>query len=151
VITADGFVGSAVRDADGTTVGSARLTAVPERRLVVISVPRSVLGPVALDSAQYALTVMSHADESEGAGGVRPVYSLDYWQSSAGTDMSWIHDYRFGGGAGEWTGADPSQDTDTSDPNVLDILVPPGTTQAEVLDWTAGAPVRLPYVTLAME
>jgi glucan 1,4-alpha-glucosidase len=151
VITADGFVGSAVRDADGTTVGSARLTAVPERRQVVISVPRSVLGPVALDSAQYALTVMSHADESEGAGGVRPVYSLDYWQSSAGTDMSWIHDYRFGGGAGEWTGDDPSRDTVTADPNVLDILVPPDATQAEVLDWTAGAPVQLPYVSLAQE
>jgi carbohydrate-binding DOMON domain-containing protein len=152
VITADGFVGSAVRDADGETVGSATLTAVPERKQVVISVPRSVLGPtMALDSTQYALTVMSHADEGEGAGGIRPVYSLEYWQSTAGTDMSWIRDYRFGGGAGEWTGDHPSRDTDTSDPNVLDILVPPGAAQSEVLDWTAGAPVRLPYVPLGTD
>jgi hypothetical protein len=28
------------------------------------------------------------------------------------------------------------------------VLVPSVTTQAQVLDWTAGAPVTLPYVTL---
>ena len=41
-----------------------------------------------------------------------------------------------------------SYDTDTRDPNVVDTLVPAGTTQAQVLDWRAGAPVTLRYVTL---
>ena len=33
--------------------------------------------------------------------------------------MSWIHDFRFGGGAGEWTGDNATHDTDTSDPNTI--------------------------------
>ena len=93
--------------------------------------------------------MMSHAGDDEGAGGIRPVYDLAYWESTAGTDMSWIHEYRFGGGAGEWTGANAARDTDTSDPNVLDILVPDGSSQADVLDSGPPSPVVLPYVALA--
>ncbi len=148
VITADGFSGTGVRDAGGAVVGSASLTAIAATQQYVVSVPRSVLGPVDLAGADYALTMMSHAGDDEGAGGIRPVYDLAYWQSTAGTNMSWINEYRFGGGAGEWTGDNAAKDTDTSDANVLDILVPSGRTQADVLDWRAGSPVVLPYVTL---
>ena len=62
--------------------------------------------------------------------------------------MWWIHDYRFGGGAGVWTGDTDAHDTDTSDPNVIDLVVPPGESQSTVLDWTLGSPVTLPYVNL---
>ncbi len=110
--------------------------------------PKSAFSGLNLASARYVVTSMSHAADDEGAGGIRPVYSLDYWESTAGTDMSWIHEYRFGGGAGEWTGGNAAKDTDTSDPNVLDVFVPVGSDQSEVLDWTVGSPVDLPYVDL---
>ena len=147
VVTADGWT-PAVRDAAGATVGTPTLTAIPETHTLVVSVPRDLL-PADLSHATYALTSMSHADEAggEGIGGIRPVYSRAYWDSTVGTGMSWIHDYRFGGGAGEWTGDNAAKDTDTRDPNVLDVLVPDGSSQASVLDWTAG-PVVLPYVGL---
>ena len=110
--------------------------------------PADVFAGIDLADAEYVLTMMSHASDDEGAGGIRPVYDAEYWASTAGTDMSWIQEYRFGGGAGEWTGDNAAKDTDTSDANVIDILVPEGETQAAVLDWTAGSPVVLPYVGL---
>jgi hypothetical protein len=141
VVTADGFSGTGVRDAQGNVVGSASLTAIPGTQQYVVSVPKEALGGIDLASAGYALTMMSHAGDDEGAGGIRPVYDLAYWESTAGTDKTWIHEYRFGGGAGEWT--------DTSDANVLDILVPDGGSQADVLDYRTASPVVLPYVALA--
>lgn len=148
VLTADGW-SPALVDASGNTLGPVTLTAIPESHQIVASVPRSALAGIDLSTAKYALTMMSHADpSSEGVGGIRPVYDGAYWASTVGTDMSWIHDFRFGGGAGEWTGDNAAHDTDTSDPNVLDILVPSGQSQSTVLDWQAGSPVVLPYVTL---
>ena len=148
VVTADGFSGLGVRDATGAVVGSAELTAIADTQQYVVTVPADVLASVDLASADYVLTMMSHAGDDEGAGGIRPVYDAAYWASTAGTDMSWIQEYRFGGGAGEWTGDTAAKDTDTSDANVLDILVPDGRSQAEALDWRAGSPVVLPYVGL---
>ncbi len=148
VVTADGFAGTALRDASGAVVGPASLTAIPASHQLVVSVPRASLDGVDLAAAGYVVTMMSHAGDDEGAGGVRPVYDRDYWDSTAGTDQSFVHDYRFGGGAGEWTGDGPVKDTDTTDPNTLDVLVPAGRDQADVLDWTAGSPVVLPWVPL---
>ncbi len=148
VVTADGFAGTALRDASGAVVAPAGLTAIPASHQVVVSVPRSALEGVDLAAAAYQLSMMSHAADDEGAGGVRPVYDRDYWDSTVGTDRSFVHDYRFGGGAGEWTGDGAAKDTDTSDPNTLDVLVPAGRDQASVLDWTAGSPVVLPWVPL---
>ncbi|WP_017932922.1 glucan 1,4-alpha-glucosidase [Nocardioides sp. Iso805N] len=149
VITADGW-SSGVKDASGATVGSATLRAVPQAHELIVTVPASVLGGVDLATAGYAVTAMSHADDAggEGLGGIRPVYDGAYWASTVGTDMSWIHDYRFGGGAGQWTGDNAAKDTDTSDPNVLDIFTPAGSAQSTVLDWRGGSPVVLPYVGL---
>jgi glucan 1,4-alpha-glucosidase len=148
VVTADGFNDLGVRDAAGTTVSSASLLALPATRQVVVSVPLSALGSVDLATAEYAVAMMSHAGDGEGTGHVRPVYDRDYWESTEGTDMGWIKEFRFGGGAGIYDGNVDARDTDTADPNAIDVLVPEGSTQADVLDWTAGAPVTLPYVTL---
>ena len=54
--------------------------------------------------------------------------------------MSWIHEYRLGGGAGIWTDDNEARDTDTRDPNIVDLLVP-AARPVTVLDWRAGAPV----------
>ncbi len=149
VVTADGFSGSAIRDADGNVVAEATLTAIPALHQLVISVPTGAFDGLNLESARYVVTSMSHAGEDEGAGGIRPVHSREYRESTAGTDESWIRDHRFGGGSGEWTGEDAARDTDTSDPNVLDVFVPPGgSEQSEVLGWTTGSPVDLPWVDL---
>ena len=147
VLTADGFNDLGVRDASGAQVGSATLLALPATRQIVASVPKTDI-PGGLTGARYAVTMLSHGGDGEGTGHIRPVYSRAYWDSTVGTGMSWIHDFRLGGGAGEYTDANDARDTDTSDPNVVDTLVPAGTTQAQVLDWRAGAPVTLRYVTL---
>jgi glucan 1,4-alpha-glucosidase len=137
-----------VRGPDGSTIAPASILALPATKQIVLTVDKSVFGSANLSTASYAVAMLSHADAGgEGIGGVRPVYSKAYWDSTVGTGMSWIHDYRFGGGAGEF-GPAPTYDTDTRDPNTIDILVPSGTSQSTVLDWTAGSPVTIPYVSL---
>ena len=84
------------------TVGSATLLALPSTRQIVASVPKTAF-PGGLAGARYAVTMMSHGGDGEGTGHIRPVYDRAYWESTVGTGMSWIHDYRLGGGAGEWT------------------------------------------------
>jgi hypothetical protein len=148
VVTGDGFNDLGVRDAGGATVSGASLLALPATRQIVLSVPKTALGSADLATASYAVVMTSHAGDGEGTGHIRPVYDLAYWQSTAGTDMWWIHDYRLGGGAGVWTDANDARDTDTRDPNVIDVIVGPGQSQAAVLDWTAASPVTLPYVEL---
>lgn len=144
VLTADGFNDLGVRDASGATIAGATLLALPSTRQIVASVPKADLGP--LTGARYAVVMASHGGDGEGTGHIRPVYSLAYWQSTEGTGMDWIHGFRLGGGAGEWTDANEARDTDTRDPNVVDILVPAGGSQADILDWRAAAPVTLRYV-----
>ena len=97
-------------------------------------------------AAKYEVSMYSDADDGEGIGNVRPVYSLDCWN---GTNCpSFIQAFRFGGGAGNCDpNIGPSQDTDTSDPNSIDIISG-STPQCTVLDWTKGSPVVLPYLPL---
>lgn len=147
VLTGDGW-GTNVRNAAGDVVGSASLLGLQATDQIVISVPKATLGDIVMADASYAVVMLSHAAGDEGVGDIRPVYSLDYWQNSPSVGMGWIQEYRFGGGAGEWTGDTAAKDTDTSDPNALDVLVPDGMSQSTVLDWTAGSPVVIPYVTL---
>lgn len=148
VVTGDGFNDLGARDATGNAVGPASLLALPATHQVVASVPKSVLGSINLSAAQYAVVMSSHAGDGEGTGHVRPVYDRAYWEAAAGTDMWWIHDYRLGGGAGVYSGDIDARDTDTRDPNVVDVIVPAGVTQAQILDWTTVSPVTLPYVSL---
>jgi hypothetical protein len=147
VLTADGFNDLGLRDASGNTVAAATLLALPSTRQIVASVPKTAI-PGLGTATRYVVAMLSHGGDGEGTGHIRPVYDLAYWQSTAGTGMSWIHDFRLGGGAGEWTGDGDAHDTDTRDPNVVDTLVPAGASQAQVLDWRAAAPVVLRYVTL---
>jgi glucan 1,4-alpha-glucosidase len=149
VVTASGFTTPALRDSDGAVLATVPLLVLPETGQLALSVPRSALGDLDPATAGYQVAMMSHADENEGRGGIRPVYSREYWDASAGTSMSWITEYRFGGGAGEYTDENAARDTDSADANVLDILVPGGSTQSDVLDWRRASPVTLPYVGLA--
>ena len=82
----------------------------------------------------------------EGIGFIRPVYDFDYWNSTRRLDSS--SDWRFGGGAGEVDFGLPSKDTDTRDPNAIDIIVGVGQTQAQVMDWQSTSPVALPMIPL---
>ena len=122
------------------------LATLPQTREIIITVPRSALGDLDLASARYGTAMFGNAEAGEGIGFVRPVYDLDYWMNP-GPDMWWITEYRFGGGAGVWTDA-PNHDSDTRDPNAMDVIVGPGQTQAEVLDWRSGSPTRLPMLGL---
>jgi hypothetical protein len=101
VVTADGFSGSAIRSADGTVVGPAELTALPDQHLLVISVPAGAFAGLNLGSSRYVVTSTAH-------------------------DVP----------------ADPEV------LEVLDVFVPVGSDQAEVLDGDSGNPVKLPYVDL---
>src|SRR3954454_16488657 len=78
-----------------------------------IARPRSWRHGSSLSSAtRYVVAMLFHGGDGESTGHIRPVYDLAYWQSTAGTDMGWIHDFRLGGGAGEWVGNGDSYDTD---------------------------------------
>jgi hypothetical protein len=48
-----------------------------------------------------------------------------------------------------WTDA-PNHDSDTRDPNALDVIVGPGQTQAQVLDWLTAFPTRVPMLGLTL-
>lgn len=130
----------------GTKTADAAMLAVPETRQIVTTVPLSALGGVALDSARYGVAMLGNAEAGEGIGYVRPVYDLAFWEAA---DPPWVKEWRFGGGAGVLTFDLPSRDTDTRDPNAIDIVVGSGQSQASVMDWRASSPVRLPMVPLA--
>ncbi|HEY5834128.1 glucan 1,4-alpha-glucosidase [Streptomyces sp.] len=123
------------------------LTAVPAGRQIVLTLPAAAFGTLDPVTAAYQVSMLGDADDGEGIGNVRPVYSLDYWNTGPG----WVKQYRFGGGAGVIDDSLPSKDTDTSDPNTIDVITPAGRSQADVLDWTRtpdGGPVRLPFTSL---
>jgi glucan 1,4-alpha-glucosidase len=147
-ISGSGFLTPTVTDAAGTVLGQGSILALPSTRQIAFIVPKDAFGAEDLGDDLLAVTMASHADAGEGVGNIRPVYSLPYWASTGGTGMSWIQEYRFGGGAGEYTDANATRDTDTSDPNLIDIVVPEGASQAEVLDPANGVPVAVPYVSL---
>ena len=100
------------------------MSSLAQTREIVLTVPRSALGGVDLQNARYGVAMFGNAEGGEGIGNVRPVYDLAYWQNP-GPDFWWITEYRFGGGAGVWTDA-PNHDSDTRDPNALDVIVRDG-------------------------
>ena len=111
---------------------------------IIASVPSSALTDVDLATAGYQVSMFSDAEDGEGVGNVRPVYSADCSRGIGCPDF--VGPYRVGGGAGNWTDATASHDTDTSDSNALDLIT--GTaSQSEAMDWTKG-PVVAPYVQL---
>ena len=128
-------------------LSGADLLAVPQTRQIAVAVPRSALGGLDLAAALYGTAMLGNAEAGEGIGFVRPVYAFDYWNNPP-AGMEWVKQFRFGGGAGELDFGLASKDTDTRDPNALDVIVGPGQSQAQVLDWTAMSPVQLPMLPL---
>ena len=112
---------------------------------IIASVPASALTGLDLSTAGYQVSMFSDAEDGEGIGNIRPVYSADCARGIG--CPSFVGPYRVGGGAGDWTDAIASRDTDTSDSNALDIISG-NESQSEVMDWTKG-PVVAPYVQLA--
>jgi hypothetical protein len=146
VIVTDGrFDGAGVYAPDGTRTSAVSLMAVPEAHQIVTRVPKVALGGLDPAAARMSVAMFGNAEASEGIGNVRPVYDGAYWEAG---DPSWIKEWRFGGGAGVFDGGLPARDTDTRDPNALDILVGEGQTQSDVLDWRAGSPVVVPMLGL---
>ncbi len=149
-VVGDGRFDSAGVYAPGGTTPVVRGTmlAVPRTRQIAVVVPRSALGGVDLATARYGTAMLGNAEPGEGIGFIRPVYDLDYW-SSPPPGMDWVTQFRFGGGAGEIDFGLPSKDTDTRDPNTIDVVVGPGQTQSQVLgDWRTASPVQLPMLSL---
>ena len=129
-----------------TKIGAADLQVLPTSHQIVVTIPASVFGSTDLAKATYQVSMFSDAEDGEGIGNVRPVYSLDCWNGGSGCPW-FIKQYRFGGGVGNWDGSMPSQDTDTSDPNAIEIISG-STPQSTALDWTKGSPVTVPYLPL---
>ena len=135
--------GEGVYGPDLAKVGAAQLQVLPTTRQIVVTIPAAVLGGVDLATAGYQVSIFSDADDGEGIGNIRPVYSLDCWNANG--CPTFIKPFRFGGGAGVWDPNLPTVDSDTSDPNAIDVISG-SAAQSEVLSWTSGAPVVVPYV-----
>ena len=147
-VVGDGrFDTAGVYGRDGTRTAPGDVIAVPESHQIAVVVPRSALG-VDLASARYGVAMLGNAEGGEGIGNVRPVYDYDYWNTSPDNGLWWIKEYRFGGGAGQWDGSLASKDTDTRDPNTIDVVVGADQTQSQVLDWQTASPVQLPMLAL---
>jgi hypothetical protein len=131
----------------GAKVADGSILTVPETRQIAVVVPRSSLGAVDLAAARYAVAMLGNAEGGEGIGFVRPVYDYDYWNNPP-AGMGWVKEFRFGGGAGVIDFSLASKDTDTRDPNTIDVIVRPGQQQSQVLDWQAASPVQLPMLDL---
>lgn len=150
VIVADGRYqssrfGEGVYGPDLARTGDAQLQVVPASKQIVVTVPAATFGALDPGAAAYQVSMYNDAEDGEGIGNVRPVYSLSCWNGGDGCPP-FVKPYRLGGGAGLWDGGIPSQDTDVSDSNAMDMIT--GTAaQATVMNWTAG-PVVAPYVTL---
>lgn len=120
-------------------VAAAELDVVRATNDIVVTVPAEVFDGLDPATAGYQISMLSNAEPTEGIGLVRPVYSLEHWSELGNRE------FRFGGGAGEQTGDLPSRDTDTRDPNTIDVVTGERP-QAEVLDWTGSSPVVLPFL-----
>ena len=106
----------------GTKLANATLIAVPETHQIAVGIPLSALNGLDLTTAYYGTAMFDNCQPNEGIGFVRPVYSLAFW-SNPGPGLGFITQFYFGGGAGQATFNTPSNDTDTSDPNAIDIIV----------------------------
>ena len=149
VVVIDGrFNTAGVFAPDGTKIAGGTLFTAPQTREIGITIPASALGGLDLTTARYGTAMFVNGEAGEGIGFVRPVYDLAYWENPP-AGMPWIKEYRMGGGAGVWNDT-PSHDTDTRDPNAMDVIVGEGQTQAQVLDWQAASPTRLPMVGLTL-
>ena len=82
--------------------------------------PAAVFGGSDLAATGYQVAMFSDAEDGEGVGNVRPVYSAECAQGVDCPDF--VGPFRGGGGAGSFTDQDPSRVTDTSDSNAFDLF-----------------------------
>ena len=136
--------GSGVYGDDLQKIGNITLDVIPAGKIIA-SVPASALAGLDLATTTYQVSMFSDAEDGEGIGNVRPIYSAECAQGAG--CPSFVGPYRGGGGAGDWTDAIESRDTDTRDSNAFDIISG-NESQSQVMDWTAGTVVA-PYVPLA--
>jgi glucan 1,4-alpha-glucosidase len=146
VVVVDGrFDQAGVYGTAGTKQAAISLVAIPETRQIAAVVPKAALGVIDAATTRFGVAMFGNAEAGEGLGDIRPVYDPTYWATNP---LGFVRDFRFGGGAGELDSSLPSQDTDTRDPNAIDIIVGAGQDQATVMDWQASNPVALPMVPL---
>ncbi len=138
---ADAAFSGGVYDADHRRVDAVTLD---PSGSIVATVPAAVFGGSDLAATGYQVAMFSDAEDGEGVGNVRPVYSAECAQGVDRPDF--VGPFRGGGGAGSFTDQDPSRVTDTSDSNAFDLFTG-ARPQAEVMDWTRG-PVIAPYLVL---
>ena len=138
---ADAAFSGGVYDADHRRVGAVTLD---PSGSIVATVPAAVFGGSDLAATGYQVAMFSDAEDGEGVGNVRPVYSAECAQGVDRPDF--VGPFRGGGGAGSFTDQDPSRVTDTSDSNAFDLFTG-ARPQPEVMDWTRG-PVIAPYLVL---
>ncbi|GAA3029651.1 glucodextranase DOMON-like domain-containing protein [Microbacterium dextranolyticum] len=140
---ADTPFGAGVFNASGARVSSVQWDVDPAGAIEV-SVPVSALGGIDLGSVGYQVSMLSSTEPGEGVGNVRPVYSA---ACGAGVGCpGFVGQYRGSGGAGQFTDAVASRDTDTTDSNAFDLITG-NEDQSVVMDWTHG-PVIAPYLPL---
>lgn len=135
--------GGGVYGADLQRISPVALDVNPAGKIIA-SVPASAVAGVDLRNAGYQVSMFSDAEDGEGIGNVRPIYSAECAQGIG--CPSFVGPYRGAGGAGEWTDAVESRDTDTADSNAFDLITG-SVSQATIMDWTKG-PVVAPYVRL---
>lgn len=140
---ADAAFGGGVYDADHRRVGAVTLDVDPSGSIIA-TVPAAAFAGSDMAAPGYQVAMFSDAEDGEGVGNVRPVYSAECAQGVDCPDF--VGPFRGGGGAGSFTDQDPSRVTDTSDSNAFDLFTG-ARPQAEVMDWTRG-PVIAPYVVL---
>lgn len=135
--------GAGVYNSSLDKVGGINLEVDPAGKMIA-SVPIALLGDTDFATVGYQVSLFSGAEESEGLGGVRPVYSSDCDVLAGCPDF--IGAYRFTGGAGTWTDGVLTYDTDTRDSNAIDVMTG-AADQTILLDWERGD-IVVPYVTL---
>src|SRR4051812_5415966 len=147
-VVGDGRFNTAGTYAPGATSPTVHgdMLAVAETHQIAVVVPRSALAGIDLQTARYGVAMFGNGEAGEGLGYIRPVYDGAYW-SNPPDGFGWIKEYRFGGGAGVWDET-PAHDTDTRDPNAIDVIVGCDQSQAQVLDWRTLSPARLPLLRL---
>ena len=151
VMVQDGrFDSWGVFGADGTRRAPGTLLAIPQTDEIVLTVPK--IGARRARPGDRALR-RRHVRQRRGRRGhrLRPArVRLRLTGTAPPADKPWIKQWRFGGGAGEWIDT-PAKDSDTRDPNAMDVIVGDGQTQAEVLDWEAASPTAVPMLALPDE
>lgn len=131
--------GSGVYDADPdiSCIADVSLDLI-RRNTIVASVPRTAFADLDLGRAGYQVSVFSSAEDSEGIGNVRPVYSTACWDGGESCP-DYVHQFRFGGGLGVPDDS-PAHDSVTTDSNAIDAFTGKES-QAALMD------LRQPQVT----